>query len=138
MGDTIKTIYVKIGSESYESGDYRCWGITTDYFKIYYCKNCRKEINPSNSFCPNCGAKLNGKVDDFFVDKCKKLLTKKKREKNKLIDNVNGKNYYEYSKAIQKLDDNIEYIEEALRDWKGWDYKGSLPHGYNTIMNESI
>ena len=58
--------------------------------------------------------------------------------KNKLIDNVNGKNYYEYSKSIQKLDDDIEYIEEALRDWKGWNYKGSLPHGYNTIMNESI
>lgn len=128
------TIYIKLNSESYETGDYRSGGTVTDYFKIYCCKKCNCKVDVSNKFCPKCGTQLNGKVDDYFKDKCSKLRTKKRREKNKLLETINGENYYKTSEMIKKLDEEIEYIDNVLINWKHWNCKGDLPSGYSTIM----
>lgn len=132
------TIYIKLDSRSYETGDYRSGGTTTAYFKVYCCKKCNHGVNTSDKFCPRCGTPLNGKIDDYFKDKCSKLLAKRRRERTKILKTVNGDNYYEISKVIEKLDKEIDCIEYALFDWKHWNHEGSLPMGYNTIMKEPI
>lgn len=130
------TIYIKLGTDTHESGDYRSWGTTTDYFKIYCCKKCNHGVSKRDEFCSWCGAALNGKVDDYFKDKCSKLLATKRRERTKLIKNINGDNYSKSNRVIQKLTDDIDHITDVLYDWEHWGGKGDLPTGYNDVMNE--
>lgn len=131
------TLYVTVGRRSYEDGDYRCWGTVTDYYKEFHCIKCRKiigtKIVPKSKFCPECGAELNGKVEDAYVKDGKKLLATTKRNKNKLLKTVNGDNYYTVSKQITELDKEINDIEEAIDNWKNFNYSGSLPTGYNIL-----
>lgn len=131
------TLYVTIGSRSYEAGDYRCGGTVTDYYKEFHCAKCRKiistKIAPKSKFCPECGAELNGKVEDAYVEAGKKLLATTKRNKTKLIKTVNGDNYYTVSKQITELDKEINDIEEAIDNWKNFNYSGSLPTGYDKL-----
>lgn len=131
------TLYVTVGSRSYESGDYRCGGTVTDYYKEFRCIKCRKIIStksaPSAKFCPECGAELNGKVKDDYVEAGKKSLATAKRAKNKVLKTVNGDNYYKVSKQISELDEEINDIDEAIYNWKNFNYSGSLPTGYSLL-----
>ena len=131
------TLYVTIGSESHESGDYRCGGITTSYYKVFRCAKCRSIIStkttPSSKFCPECGAALNGKVEDSYLDAGKKSIATINRNKKKLLKTINGDNYYKVSKQITELDEEINDIEEAIDNWKHFNYSGSLPTGYSLL-----
>lgn len=133
------TLYVTIGSRSYEDGDYRCWGTVTDYYKEFHCVKCRKiigtKIAPKSKFCPECGAELNGKVKDVYVEAGKKSLAAAKRAKTKVLKTINGDNYDKVSKQITELDKEINDVEEAIDNWKNFNYSGSLPTGYNILMS---
>ena len=131
------TLYVTIGSKSYEDGDYRCGGTVTDYYKEYRCCKCRKVIStkfsPSAKFCSNCSAELNGKVEDVYLTAGKKRIAAAKRRKTNILKTVNGDNYYKVSEQIAELDKEIEYTEEAINNWRRFNYSGSLPTGYELL-----
>ena len=131
------TIYIKLDSRTYEDGDYRSWGIITDYRKVYCCKKCHNDVNVKDKFCHECGTPLNGKVEDYFKDKCNKLLINRRNKRDKLIKDINSDNYYKANKEIEKLNEEINHIEKALSEWKDWNCEGSLPIGYNSVMNKT-
>ena len=134
------TLYITLGSRTYEDGDYRCWGTRTDYYKEFRCIKCRKVIGtktvPNVKFCSNCGKEINGKVEDYFVARCRKARTSTKNKRNRLLKTINSDNYNTVSKQITEIDKNIENIEQALKHWKDFNYKGDLPTGYNYIMEK--
>lgn len=133
------TLYVTVGSKSYEDGDYRCGGTVTDYYKKYCCCKCGKAIStkrsPSAKFCPKCGAKLNGKVEDDYLTAGKKRIAAAKKRKTNILKTVNGDNYYKVSEQIAELDEEIQYTEEAIANWRKFNYSGSLPTGYELLKN---
>lgn len=131
------TLYVTIGSESYEDGDYRCGGTVTDYYKRYRCCKCRKVVGtynvPTAKFCPNCSAELNGKVKDDYLTAGKKRIAAAKRRKTNILKTINGDNYYKVSEQIAELDEEIHDTEEAIANWRRFNYSGSLPTGYELL-----
>lgn len=104
-------------------------GYITVSCRVYTCSHCSKQISeheiPNVNHCPNCGAKFDKVVVDQFADGCVRLLNDLKKERSEVPNKIKG-NEQLLNSAIEKVDNTIKDIENALEAWERGEEDNSL------------